>query len=115
MINSILKKIVIVLAGVLVFLICNWLLEKLGSRLSYENGITITLQAEVLEDDTFQVYYKNEFDKGFSGFKSIKKEVSGNSYLQDIQFQIPLDSVANIRLDIGENSTQKPIYYHIPI
>ena len=111
MINSILKKIVIVLAGVLVFLICNWLLEKLGSRLSYENGITITLQAEVLEDDTFQVYYKNEFDKGFSGFKSIKKEVSGNSYLQDIQFQIPLDSVANIRLDIGENSTQKPIYY----
>jgi hypothetical protein len=111
MINPILKKIIVVLAGIIIFLVANYLMESLATKLGYENTINITFQTEVLEDDIFQIYYKNEFDKGFSGIKSVKKEVTGNSFIQDVEFEIPLDSVSTIRLDIGENSNQKSIYY----
>jgi|GEM_PF-631820 len=111
MINPIIKKIIVALAGIGIFWVSNYLLESLATKLGYENTINITFQTEVLEDDTFQLYYKNEFDKGFSGVKSVKKDVSGNSFLQNVEFEIPLDSVRTIRMDIGENSNQKSIHY----
>jgi hypothetical protein len=71
---------------------------------------TITLNATVLKDDSFQVYYKSQGEERYIEEKSQFTEFKGSDKPQNIVFRLP-DGVIpdNIRLDFGTNKDQEPI------
>lgn len=74
------------------------------------NIFTVTLNAIVPEDDSFQVYYKNDAEAVFEEDKSIFIEFKGSNQPQDIVFNLPEDELPNyLRLDFGTNKQQKEI------
>lgn len=74
------------------------------------NVFTVTLNATVLEDDSFQVYYKNDLELPFQEEKSLFVEFKGSGQPQDIVFNLPEDELPNyLRLDFGTNKKQKEI------
>lgn len=74
------------------------------------NVFTVSLNVIVLEDDSFQVYYKNDEESNFEEKNSIFVEFKGGSQPQDIVFNLPQDELPNyLRLDFGTNKQQKEI------
>lgn len=74
------------------------------------NVFTVTLNAIVPEDDSFQVYYKNDLESPFEEEKSLFVEFKGGNQSQDIVFNLPEDELPNyLRLDLGTNKQQKEI------
>lgn len=74
------------------------------------NVFTVTLNAIVPEDDSFQVYYKNDAESIFDEKNSIFVEFKGSNQPQDIVFNLPEDVLPNyLRLDFGTNKQQKEI------
>ncbi|MEO9893563.1 DHHW family protein [Aurantibacter sp.] len=95
------------LLAILVFFTIKVLIGTLKSK---PEELAIQVNAKVLADDTFQVFYLNEKAKVFNEEQSVISEVKGDSILQTIRFKIPLDtSINKLRLDIGKNRKQKPI------
>lgn len=75
-----------------------------------DNLFTVTLNATVLKDDSFQIYYRQEGDTNYEESKSLFVEFKGSSAPQDIVFKLPEDVIpAFIRLDFGTNKEQSPI------
>lgn len=73
---------------------------------------TITLNAVVAKDDSFQIFYKEKVDDSvpFEDKNSIYAEVKGSDKAQDIVFKLPENVLAQqIRLDYGINKEQSPI------
>lgn len=71
---------------------------------------TITLNATVLKDDSFQVYYKQNNQNVYQEENSLFTEFSGSETPQDIVFRLPEGVIPdNIRLDFGTNKEQSPI------
>jgi hypothetical protein len=74
------------------------------------NIFKITLNATVQENDSFQVYYKNDDQSKFDEAKSIFIEFKGSNQPQDIVFNLPEDELPSfLRLDFGTNKNQKEI------
>jgi hypothetical protein len=74
------------------------------------NVFKITLNAVITEDDSFQVYYKNDAESIFDEKNSIFVEFKGSNQPQDIVFNLPEDELPNyLRLDFGTNKQQKEI------
>ncbi|EGV43072.1 hypothetical protein BZARG_1632 [Bizionia argentinensis JUB59] len=70
----------------------------------------IIMDAVVLKDDKFHVFYKDFNDGGFSGERVIEALVKGNVNNQQIIFAIPEEIIPNgLRLDFGVNYGQEPI------
>lgn len=70
----------------------------------------VELEARVLEDDLFMVYYLPEGVKSFSDKQSSFIRIKGGSDIQKIQISIPADKpIQKIRIDIGRNVKQKPL------
>lgn len=74
------------------------------------NIFTVTLNATVKKDDSFQVYFKNEDGASFEEKNSLFIEFKGSDKPQDIVFNLPEDVLPNyIRLDFGTNKEQEEI------
>lgn len=76
-----------------------------------KNIFTITINAIVKKDDSFQVYYKEQDDqKPFEEKNSVYAVFKGSESPQDIVFNLPEDVVPNfIRFDYGINKEQSEI------
>lgn len=77
-----------------------------------KNIFTITLNAVVQKDDSFQVYFKDVDNDQvpFEESKSVYIDVKGSETAQDIVFNLPEDAYpAQIRLDYGINKEQTAI------
>lgn len=77
-----------------------------------QDVFTITLNAIVKKDDSFQVYYKEVQDDQipFEEKNSMYVDVKGSDQAQDIVFNLPPDVLPNqIRLDYGINKEQPTI------
>lgn len=75
-----------------------------------KNIFTITLNAVVKKNDSFQLYYKNEDAGAFEEKNSFFIEFNGSEQPQDIVFRLPEDEVPNyFRLDFGTNKEQSTI------
>lgn len=71
---------------------------------------TITMNAVVKKDDSFQVYYKNEEKDQFVEDKSLYNVFKGSEQAQDIQFVLPKGEAPNyLRFDFGINKEQPEI------
>ena len=72
--------------------------------------ILVELQAKVLEDDVFQLFYLKNETASFTERQSVLTEVKGKTVIQSIRFALPLDSaIKKIRIDIGKNVEQQPM------
>ena len=81
-----------------------------SAEVKQDTVFTITLNATVLKDDSFQVYYKNDEMGKYEEVNSLFTEFKGSDKPQDIVFRLP-DGVIpdNIRLDFGTNKEQSEI------
>lgn len=71
---------------------------------------TITLNANVRKDDSFQLYFRGADETTFEETKSVFVELKGSENPQDIVFRIPDGAIPDyIRLDFGTNKDQEPI------
>lgn len=71
---------------------------------------TVTLNAVVKEDDSFQIFYKYDNEGPFEEKKSFFIEFKGSQEPQDIVFRLPKDEVPYfLRLDFGTNKEQKQV------
>ncbi|MBC7523019.1 MAG: hypothetical protein H7239_01050 [Flavobacterium sp.] len=71
---------------------------------------TVTLNAIVQKDDSFQLYYKYNDNEPFDEKKSLFIEFKGSQQPQDIVFRLPKDEIPNfLRLDFGTNKNQDKI------
>lgn len=85
-------------------------LDQTITEVKKDTVFTITLNATVLKDDSFQVYFKRNDEKIYEEVNSIFTEFKGSDKPQDIVFRLP-DGVIpdNIRLDFGTNKEQSEI------
>ncbi len=75
-----------------------------------DNLFNITLNATVLKDDSFQVYYREQGDSTYDEKKSLFVEFKGSKSPQNIIFKLPENVIPEfIRLDFGTNKEQSPI------
>jgi len=75
-----------------------------------ENLFRVTLNATVLKDDSFQLYYREAESGNFEEANSLFVELKGSEQPQDIVFILPADAIPYyIRLDFGTNKEQQPI------
>ena len=74
-----------------------------------ENNVEVVIDAEVEEDDTFQVFYTEDGSLNF-GDKNVRTTIQGSDDEQQVIFTLPDSSKPNnLRIDIGENLAQKQI------
>jgi len=74
------------------------------------NFFTVTLNATVKKDDSFQLYYKDKYEAPYEEQNSMFIEFKGSESPQDIVFKLPEEALPNyIRLDFGTNKNQEPV------
>lgn len=74
------------------------------------NVFSITLNAIVKKDDSFQVYYKENEQDSFDEKNSLYVTFKGSEQPQDIIFNLPENEFPKyFRLDYGINKEQSPI------
>lgn len=75
-----------------------------------DNLFTVTLNATVLKDDSFQLYYRQVGINQYEEKNSLFVEFKGSPAPQDIVFRLPEDVIPEfIRLDFGVNKQQSVI------
>ncbi len=75
-----------------------------------ENKLKVVINAKVLENDVFEVYFYESGDETFNSKDYVFTKVEGMGENQNIVFNIP-DNIypERLRLDFGKIKTQKPI------
>ncbi|WP_264520036.1 hypothetical protein [Flavobacterium sp. N1994] len=77
-----------------------------------ENKFTITLEAKVIKDDAFHIYYSEDGSQNFTEDKSVWVEFKGNPNPQKIKFELPENIYPTmLRLDLGTNKDQENIEF----
>ena len=72
--------------------------------------IEVVINAKVLVNDVFEVYYYEAGQKTFQPKDFVYKEVIGDSAFQDIIFNLPQSTYPErLRLDFGKNANQEEI------
>ncbi|MEZ4853129.1 hypothetical protein [Flavobacterium sp.] len=75
-----------------------------------DNAFTVTLNAVVKQDDSFQLYYKDLDEAPYEEKNSMFIEFKGKAEPQDITFKLPQDELPSFfRLDFGTNKAQEEI------
>ncbi|GGG07380.1 alginate O-acetyltransferase AlgX-related protein [Pontibacter amylolyticus] len=74
-----------------------------------QDNFQVVLDAKVDSDDVFQVYYLPVGATNFSDDHSVKLEVSGLSQRQLLTFDLPVDSIGGLRIDMGQEPEQRGI------
>lgn len=113
------KKIVLLFLGfVTIFASCknnevtenNPVSAKDAEEIKQDTLFTITLNATVLKDDSFQVYYKNDELSNYEEVNSYFTEFKGSEEPQDIVFRLPDGVIPDyIRMDFGVNKDQTEV------
>lgn len=71
---------------------------------------TIVLNATILKDDSFQIYYRFKNEEVFDEKNSLFTEFKGSDKPQDIIFKLPFGVIPDfIRMDFGTNKNQSEI------
>lgn len=98
----------LLICGIIVFGFFSCQFVKKGD-LRFEDRLIIELEAKVLEDDHFELFFKGQEEK----YKPIDKKeymVKGSNDFQVIQFVLDQHVYPqNIKLDLGKNMDQGPI------
>ncbi len=72
--------------------------------------IRIVLDAKVVVDDSFQIFYTEDGTFDFTEESSVRINVNGSNSSQQIVFPLPdKTQISNFRIDTGENPNQKPV------
>lgn len=110
------KNILLLLLSVNLFISCKDESNKKNNDQETESvdktskNFTITLNATVLKDDSFQVFYKSKDESVYADKNSQFTEFKGSNLPQDIVFELPEGVIPdNIRLDFGTNKDQADI------
>jgi len=75
-----------------------------------QNKIKVIINAKVLENDVFEVYYYESGQETFHPLDFVSSIVNGDSSSQEIVFELPeLIYPERLRLDFGKNKTQNSI------
>jgi hypothetical protein len=90
--------------SILVFILGYFLLSLKKTK---PNEIEITIEAKVLENDNFQVFYSES--QNYNQEQSNRVDIVRANDFQKINFKIPLQNIENLRLDVGINKSQKEI------
>lgn len=103
------KIVLLAIISFLIFLALGFYLKNL--RTTVHNNLKVVLTAKVAKDDMFQLFYLDKDEERFRDKKSIKVELTGDKEFQKIVFDLPrLSELYKLRLDIGNNENQDPIY-----
>lgn len=95
-----------VLIALLVFVSARFFMGVTGER---PTEITVSLNATVLQNDTFQLFYTNGNGR-FTEEHSVVAKIKGEDRPQTVEFVVPMDTAINkLRIDIGNNKSQMPI------
>lgn len=85
-------------------------LPEQATEAEADNTFTVTLNAIVKKDDSFQLYYRSSQENNFDEQNSIFVEFKGSEQPQNIVFTLPEDTVPDyLRLDFGTNKEQDEI------
>lgn len=77
------------------------------------NSFTITLNATVIKDDSFHIYYNEDGSANFTEENSVWAEFKGSNSPQKITFKLPEDVYPNqLRIDFGVNKNQENIIFN---
>lgn len=96
-----------IVLSIFVFIILCFLFSKLNTK---QDKIEAVISAVVLENDTFQIFYRDSSDLKFTAKKSLTNEIKGDSKNQKIRFELPAGiNINSIRVDIGQNVNQKDV------
>ncbi len=83
---------------------------KDSTEVKQDTVFTITLNATVLKDDSFQVYFKNGETGKYEEVNSLFTEFKGSDKPQDIVFRLPDGVIPDyIRMDFGVNKEQTEV------
>lgn len=89
-------------------LICVLIVISCKKKLEANQFITFSLDIIVTQDDSFQLFYSNDFINEFKEENSVKVKVKGSKKTQTISFKLQNSINPNrIRIDLGNNTAQK--------
>ncbi len=75
-----------------------------------EPKLTATLELVIQQDDSIQLFYRDEAIPAYAEETSLWMPVKGSKSEQEITFTIPEEIVpTHLRFDLGKNKTQSPI------
>ena len=75
-----------------------------------EDVFTVKVDAVVMEDDDFSLYYTTDGSTNFSTIKPIWTPVKGSNKIQQIVFRLPEKiHPTQLRIDLGKSQNQKEI------
>ncbi len=98
------KYILSILAGISIYVLTYNILGLFGQKPTH---ISVEIDAEVLKDDLFQLFYHVAEEVSFDKKHKVNTRVKGQEGIQKIVFRIPADKdVQKLRLDIGTNKEQ---------
>tara|TARA_R110002073_G_scaffold56835_15_gene144551 strand:- start:18726 stop:19268 length:543 start_codon:yes stop_codon:yes gene_type:complete len=85
--------------------------EKIEEEATTEEPtLKVKINAKVLVDDVFEVYYYETGQQTFHHEDFVFTKVDGDSLFQDIVFELPeITYPERLRLDLGKNTNQKEI------
>ena len=93
--------------ALLVFVSTRFLMGITGEK---PTEMKVSLEATVLQNDTFQLFYLSKDETSFKEKHSVLAEIKGGDEPQNIEFVVPLDtSIHKLRIDIGNNRHQMPM------
>lgn len=100
------KSVIKILFSILILLVCILFFYTRGINLKYR----VAIEATVLEDDVFQLFYLKEDADAYSEAFSLKQTVSGSADAQVLYFDLPSEvNIKKLRVDIGQNEYQGEI------
>jgi len=106
------NKVILFLGALILVSSCNQSEKSKIEGLEKKNElqIKIVINAKVLVDDVFEVYYYEPGQEGFHPQDFVSSKVKGSMDYQDIEFDLPEKTYPErLRLDFGKNINQKQI------
>lgn len=110
------KKLILILTAIFALISCkneNKTDENntpLAAEKVIDSVFTITLNATVKKDDSFQVYYRKSSENAYTETSSVFTELKGSDKPQDIIFRLPEGIIPDfIRMDFGTNKDQSSL------
>lgn len=104
----------IIIVGICLLSFCSCKNEKDKDEVVVNNKpietFDVALDVIVKQDDSLQLFYRDDTMPDYLEDKSVWAPVKGNNEVQHVFFNLPEDVIpAHIRLDFGKNKKQDPI------
>ena len=84
--------------------------EEIIETPTEEAVFKIKLNAVILNDDEFEIYYQDYNNKGYSYKTRVTKKVTGSPQAQDVEIVLPKNTFPlSLRFDLGLNKSEENI------